>query len=201
MPLEAQSSTLSHGSSEPDGPLVARAQSGDRVAFEELVRRYADRLYAVVLRFVSDGSEAEEVTQEAFLRAWRGIGGFQGRSQFFTWLYRIAINEAKRRTRRTDADRHQLIEHTPVDAAPDWSQSPERRAEDADLRAVLERAVRALPIAYRAPLILRDIEGLTTEEAAAVLDIREAALKSRLHRARLAVRRAIDESLGESHDE
>jgi RNA polymerase sigma-70 factor (ECF subfamily) len=85
-------------SAEAEVVLVERARSGDRAAFEELVRRYADRLYAVVLRFVADGGEAQEVTQEAFLRAWRSIGRFEGRSRFFTWLYRIGINEAKRRS-------------------------------------------------------------------------------------------------------
>ena len=93
--------------------LVERSQAGDREAFEELVRRYADRLYAVVLRFVADGDEAEEVTQEAFLRAWRSIGRFEGRAQFFTWLYRIGINEAKRRAERTPAARKGSIEAAP----------------------------------------------------------------------------------------
>jgi RNA polymerase sigma-70 factor, ECF subfamily len=173
---------------------VERAQAGDRSAFEELVRRHADRLYAVVLRFVADSGEAEEVTQEAFLRAWRSIGRFQGRSQFFTWLYRIGINEAKRRAeRRASAGTVTSLDDDPIDDAPDWSEAPELRAEQGDLRRVLEQAVRALPFDYRAPLILRDVEGLSTREAAEVMDLGEAAFKSRLHRARLAVRRALDE--------
>ncbi len=92
-------------STEEEGALVERARGSDRDAFEELVRRHADQLYAVVVRFVADGEEAREVTQEAFLRAWRSIGRFEGRSRFFTWLYRIGINEAKRRaTRRPPAE-------------------------------------------------------------------------------------------------
>src|SRR5919198_3814823 len=83
-----------------DGPLVERAQAGDRAAFEELVRRYADRLYAVVVRLTLDEQEAEEVTQEAFLRAWRSISRFPGSARLFTWLYRIGVNEAKRRAER-----------------------------------------------------------------------------------------------------
>lgn len=174
--------------------LVERSRAGDRAAFEELVRRHADRLYAVVLRFVADADEAEEVTQEAFIRAWRGIGGFDGRSRFFTWLYRIGINEAKRRSEREHAGRAaRSIEDSPIEDAPDWSEAPEARAEQRDLRRVLEEAVRALPPEYRAPLILRDVEGLSTEEAAEVMELGEAAFKSRLHRARLAVRRAVDE--------
>jgi RNA polymerase sigma-70 factor (ECF subfamily) len=179
--------------------IVAAARNGDRSAFEELVRRYADRLYAVVLRFVADADEAEEVTQEAFLRAWRSIGRFEERSRFFTWLYRIGINEAKRRAeRRPPPGVVSSLEDEPVPDAPDWSEAPEVRAEQGQLREVLERAVRALPIEYRAPLILRDVEGLSTEEAASIMELGEAAFKSRLHRARLAVRRAVDEHFLES---
>ena len=173
--------------------LIPRSQAGDRLAFEELVRRHADRLYAVVLRFVADAGEAEEVTQEAFLRAWRSIDRFEFRSQFFTWLYRIGINEAKRRgERRPPVGTVGSIEDSPIEEAPDWSDAPEFRVEQGQLRGVLEDAVRALPLDYRAPLILRDVEGLSTQEAAEVMGLGEAAFKSRLHRARLAVRRDVD---------
>jgi RNA polymerase sigma-70 factor, ECF subfamily len=173
--------------------LVERSQAGDRLAFEELVRRHADRLYAVVLRFVPNADEAEEVTQEAFLRAWRSIDKFERRSRFFTWLYRIGINEAKRRSEHgRAAGAVGSIEDRPIEEAPDWSEAPEFRAEQGQLRGVLEDAVRALPLDYRAPLILRDVEGLSTQEAAEVMGLGEAAFKSRLHRARLAVRRAVD---------
>jgi RNA polymerase sigma-70 factor, ECF subfamily len=179
--------------------LVERARGGDRSAFEELVRRHADRLYAVVLRFIGDADEAEEVTQEAFLRAWRSIDRFRGHSQFFTWLYRIGINEAKRRAHRSPAAGAVTpLEDSPLEDAPDWSDAPELRAEQHDLRDVLERAVRALPVDYRTPLILRDIEGLSTQQAAEVMELGEAAFKSRLHRARLAVRRAVDEYFAEA---
>jgi RNA polymerase sigma-70 factor, ECF subfamily len=174
--------------------LVERSQAGDRLAFEELVRRHADRLYAVVLRFVADADEAEEVTQDAFLRAWRSIDKFEFRSRFFTWLYRIGINEAKRRSERgPPAGAVGSIEDSAIEEAPDWSETPEFRAEQGQLRGVLEEAVRALPLDYRAPLILRDVEGLSTHDAAEVMELSEAAFKSRLHRARLAVRRAVDE--------
>jgi RNA polymerase sigma-70 factor (ECF subfamily) len=178
---------------EPEAVLVQRARSGDRDAFEELVRRHADHLYAVVVRFVADGAEAEEVTQEAFLRAWRSIGRFEGRSRFFTWLYRIGINEAKRRARRRPPVPVLSLDDEPIPEAPDWSETPEARLRQHDLRRVLEGAIRALPIEYRAPIVLRDVEGLSTQEAAEVMELGEAAFKSRLHRARLAVRRALDE--------
>jgi RNA polymerase sigma-70 factor, ECF subfamily len=186
------------GSADEEGLLVGRAQAGDRGAFEELVRRHADRLHAVVLRFVGDREAAQEVTQEVFLRAWRGIGRFQGRSRFFTWLYRIGINEAKRRAEREPAERTVSLDEEPILEAPDWSQAPETRAAQTDLRRVLEDSIRALPIEYRAPVILRDVEGLTTEEAAEVMELSEAAFKSRLHRARLVLRRAIDEHFMEA---
>jgi RNA polymerase sigma-70 factor (ECF subfamily) len=177
-----------------DGALVARARAGDLLAFEELVRLYADRLHAVVRRLVDDQHEAEEVTQEAFLRAWRGIATFKGDSQFFTWLYRIGVNEAHRRTTRrapVASLEEQLVE--PVDTRPE----PPRRLEQGDLRHALERAVQGLKPDQRAPLVLRDIEGLSTAEAAAILDLGEAAFKSRLHRARLAVRDAVRDYLPE----
>jgi RNA polymerase sigma-70 factor (ECF subfamily) len=178
---------------EAEAALVERAQGGDRAAFEELVRRHADRLYAVVLRFVADRDEAQEVTQEAFLRAWRSIDRFEGRSRIFTWLYRIGINEAKRRAARRPPVKVVSLDDEPIPEAPDWSEAPETRLRQADLRRLLEDAIRALPLEYRVPLILRDVEGLSTREAAEVMEIGEAAFKSRLHRARLAVRRALDE--------
>ncbi len=129
--------------------------------------------------------EAEEVTQEAFLRAWHGIERFERRSQFFTWLYRSGVNEAKRRAQRRPPQGQVVsLDQEPVAEAPDWSDAPELRAEPDDVRRILERAVRALPPDYRAPLILRDVEGLSTAEAAEMLDLGEAAFKSRLHRAR-----------------
>jgi RNA polymerase sigma-70 factor (ECF subfamily) len=181
------------GSAEEEDLLVRRAQAGDRGAFEQLVRRHADRLYAVVLRFVADREAAEEITQETFLRAWRGVARFERRSRFFTWLYRIGINEAKRRAEREPAERTASLDDEPILEAPDWSQAPETRAEQSDLRRVLENSIRALPIDYRTPVILRDVEGLSTEEAAEVMELSEAAFKSRLHRARLVLRRTLDQ--------
>ena len=179
-----------------EAALVDRAKAGERIAFEELVRRHADQLYGVVLRFVASAEEAEEVTQEAFLRAWRSIARFEGRSQFFTWLYRIGINEAKRRAeRRPPSGQVVSTEERPVYDTPDPREAPAAQAEQVELRVALERAVRALPVEYRGPIILRDLEGLSTTEAAAVMELGEAAFKSRLHRGRRAVRKAIDSYL------
>jgi RNA polymerase sigma-70 factor (ECF subfamily) len=180
--------------------LVRTAQSGDREAFEQLVRQHADRLYAVVIRVVGDRHEAEEVVQETFLRAWRSLGTFEGRSQFFTWLYRIGVNEAKRTYERRGA----RPASTPLEEAPgqaaDERHTPHARAEAQDLRQALEAAIIELPMDHRMPLVLRDIEGLSTAEAAEVMDLGEAAFKSRLHRARLAVRAAVEELVTEEDD-
>jgi RNA polymerase sigma-70 factor (ECF subfamily) len=182
---------------DPDGALVRSAQAGDREAFEVLVRRHADRLYGVVRRCGLGSDAAQEVTQEAFLRAWRSIGSFEGRARFFTWLYRIGLNEAKRRREREPpgAMLSSLDEAGAIDPI-DETLEPYARLARAELRAALEGAVRALPLKYRAPLILRDIEGLSTAETAAILGLGEPALKSRLHRARAVVRDAIEAQLG-----
>lgn len=172
--------------------LVARAKAGEREAFEVLVRHNADRLYAVVLRFSATESDAEEATQEAFVRAWRSLARFRSESRFFTWLYRIGVNEAKRITgRRPGAGTVVSAEERPLDDISDERPGPQPLAEQSELRVVLEGAVRRLPEKYRAPVVLRDIEGLSTMEAADVLGLNEAAFKSRLHRGRMALRRDV----------
>ena len=183
--------------SEREEQLVARARAGDREAFEELVREHADRLHAVVLRICGDVHEAEEVTQETFLRAWRSLERFEGRSRFFTWLYRIGVNEAKRRLERGGRrPRTTSLEDPAIEVADDRP-GPDARAEAGDLQRALERAILDLPVKYRMPLVLRDVEGLSTAEAADIMDLAEAAFKSRLHRARLAVREAVEPFMGD----
>ena len=182
---------------DPDGVLVIRARAGDRAAFEELVRRHADGLYRAVRQFGLPCDAAEEVTQEAFLRAWRGIGSFRGDARFFTWLYRIGLNEANRRRRREAARRFvRSLDDADAVEPSDVREEPYARVAHTELRQALAAAVLALPHKYRAPLILRDVEGLSTADAAAILGVGEAALKSRLHRARAAVRSALQDRLG-----
>jgi RNA polymerase sigma-70 factor (ECF subfamily) len=169
--------------------LIARAAGGDMAAFEELVMRNADRLFASLRRFGLDDAEAQEVAQETFLRAWRSLPRFEGRSRFFTWLYRIGFNEAQRRlARRPAAGVVVSTEERPLDELADGRPGPTEQAEREELRAALRRALGELPVDLRAPVVLRDIEGLSTREAAAVLDLGEPAFKSRLHRGRMALR-------------
>jgi RNA polymerase sigma-70 factor (ECF subfamily) len=183
-----------------DRELVSRAREGDRAAFEQLVHLHADRLYAVVLRATGDRDEAEEVVQETFLRAWRSVRSFEGRSQFFTWLYRIGINEARRSGERRRARPQPAPLADAGSEVADERQAPHARARVHELRRALEQAIMGLPLDYRMPLVLRDVEGLSTEQAAAVMDLGEAAFKSRLHRARLAVRSAVEDYLAEEDD-
>ena len=180
---------------DPDGALVTRAQRGDRAAFEELVRRHADHLYGVIRRFGLSRDAAEEVSQEAFLRAWRSIGSFSGQARFFTWLYRIGLNETKRRLEREPRALVRSLDEEGALEPSDVRDEPHAKVANAELRVALADGVRALSVKYRGPLILRDIEGLSTADAAAILGLSEAAFKSRLHRARIAVRKTVADHL------
>ena len=151
--------------------------------------RNADRLFASLRRFGLDDAEAQEVAQETFLRAWRSLPRFERRSRFFTWLYRIGFNEAQRRLgRRRPAGTVVSGDVYPLEQIEDASPGPPASAETRELAAALARALRELPVDLRAPVVLRDVEGLSTREAAEVLDLGEAAFKSRLHRGRMALR-------------
>src|SRR6478672_3506478 len=180
-----------------EASLLARAQAGDVGAFERLSGAYADRVFMLLLRLLGDCSEAEDVAQEVMLRAWQGIGGFRGTSSYFTWLYRIAVNEANRALEK----RGRRPPTVPI--GPDElrlpgpaTDDPSRQAEFSELRRALARALAELPAALRTAVVLRDVEGLSTQEAAEIAGVSQAAFKSRLHQARLRVRAAIgDEAL------
>jgi RNA polymerase sigma-70 factor, ECF subfamily len=180
------------GLDDDDAALVRRASEGDMKAFEELVMRHADGVYVVLRRFGLDDDEARDVAQETFLRAWRGLPRFEGRARFFTWLYRIAYNEAQRRlSKRPPAGAVVSTEERPLDDLAADAPGPAEEVEREELRDALAAALRELPVDLRAPVVLRDVEGLSTREAASVLDLGEAAFKSRLHRGRMALRRLL----------
>jgi len=175
-----------------EASLLARAQAGDVGAFERLSGAYADRVFMLLLRLLGDRSEAEDVAQEVMLRAWQGITRFHGQSSYFTWLYRIAVNEANRaRERRSRRPARVAIGVDELQLPAPAALDPSRQAENSELRRALGRALAELPPPLRTALVLRDVEGLSTQEAAEIAGISQAAFKSRLHQARLRVRVAI----------
>ena len=181
---------------ETEASLLARAQAGDVAAFERLSGAYADRLFMLLLRLLGDRAEAEDVAQEVMLRAWRGITRFRGQSSFFTWLYRIAVNEANRvLEKRARQPGGVLIGARELDLPASPAQDPSRQAENSELRRALGQALAGLPPPLRTAIVLRDVEGLSTQEAAEIAGVGQAAFKSRLHQARLRVRAAIGDEV------
>ncbi|MET8850528.1 sigma-70 family RNA polymerase sigma factor [Amycolatopsis sp. NPDC004625] len=174
-----------------DAELLAKAAGGDETAFGVLVRQHTPRMYRVALRITGSAAEAEDVVQEAWLAAWRSLGGFRQESAVSTWLYRVVTNgalAALRRRRPTvslDApDPQSTVDSALLAAAVPGPEGRVVRAEEVD--AVL-RAVGRLEVSQRVPLVLRELEGLSYEEVAEVLDVNVGALRSRLHRARVAL--------------
>jgi RNA polymerase sigma-70 factor, ECF subfamily len=154
---------------------------------------HAERVYGALRGFGLDAGEADEVAQEVFVRAWRGLGRFEERARFSTWLYRIAFNEAQRRlARRPSARAEPVPDPDRDDQIAALPESPERGPEavtlDREFERALDNALDQLPADWRAAVVLRDIEGLSTEEAAEVAGIGQAAFKSRLHRGRMQLR-------------
>jgi RNA polymerase sigma-70 factor (ECF subfamily) len=165
-----------------DDALVRRARAGDREAFGRLVEAYQAPVFRVVRGIVGDPSDAEDVAQEVFLKAYGALGRFRGESGFFTWLYRIAVNEALRAARRRRPTAP-LDEGIPVEAPP--VPQPD---EDGPSLALLERLLRKLPEEFRAIVVLRDLEGLPYREVAETLEIPMGTVMSRLFRARRELR-------------
>jgi RNA polymerase sigma-70 factor (ECF subfamily) len=174
-----------------DEEVVARVRAGDRALYEILMRRHNQRLYRAVRAILRDESEIEDILQEAHLVAYRSLADFEGRSRFSTWLVRIAVNKALDRLRR----RSRLVALDPeTEARPaesrriaSWSaasEDPEQHSARRELAHRLERAIDALPDAFRAVYVLRDVDGMSTQETAASLDLEVATVKTRLHRAR-----------------
>ena len=168
----------------------------DRSDFERLVEEYADRVYNVAIRITGHVADAEDAAQEAFLNAFRSWATFRGDSSRGTWLYRIAVNAALARVRQREmvdylSDTGEAVEY------PDWSPSVADVVQRTELRHVVLNGLSLLEPEHRAVIVLRDIDGLSTAEAASILEISEAALKSRLHRARLLLRAYLSEYLSD----
>jgi RNA polymerase sigma-70 factor (ECF subfamily) len=182
--------------------LVARAATGDHAAFTELVRRHQDRIYGLAYHLLRDAAEAEEVVQETFLSALEKLSGFRGEAAFGTWLYRVAANAALMRLRRRKRAPEQARAAPIEDLLPhfdaegnlqhevqhDWSKRADDQLSDREVRRAIEEAVQNLPEDHRIVFLLKDVDGLSNEAMAELLGLSVAAVKSRLHRARLALR-------------
>ena len=175
--------------------LVDAARGGDVGAFEQLVKRYDRNVFRIAQHITQNREDAEDVVQDAFLKAFQILGQFQGQSKFYTWLVRIAVNEALMRLRRRRPERMVSIDEdvkTEDDSIPreiaDWSPNPEQLYNQGELKEILQKTIQGLPPSFRTVFILRDVEGLSTEETADALGLSVPAVKSRLLRARLQLR-------------
>ena len=179
--------------------LVGAARNGDVAAFEQLVRRYDRNVFRIAQHITQNREDAEDVVQDAFLKAFQNLGQFQGQSKFYTWLVRIAVNEALMRLRRRRPERMVSLDEdvqTEEDSMPrevaDWAPNPEQLYTQAELKDILSKTVQGLPPGFRTVFVLRDVEGLSTEETAEALNLSIPAVKSRLLRARLQLRERLN---------
>ncbi len=178
-----------------EAAVVAQARLGNANAFNELLRRYERKIFRLALHITQNREDAEDVLQEAFLKAFEHLDQFQGQSKFYTWIVRIAVNQALMKLRKRKSDRSVSLDDT-VDTGEDnivreiaaWDENPEQQFSREELNRILTSAVDGLAPIYRAVFVLRDIDGLSTEEAAEALELSVPAVKSRLLRARLQLR-------------
>jgi RNA polymerase sigma-70 factor (ECF subfamily) len=178
-----------------EAALVAAAKAGDAGAFSELVQHYDRRVFRMAKQITQNDDDAEDVLQETFLKAYTHLDDFQGNSKFYTWVVRIAVNEALMKLRKRRSDRTVPLDD-PIDTGEDevvreiavWDQNPEDTYSREELATILDDAVQSLKPAYRTVFILRDIEEMSIEETAEALNLSISAVKSRLLRARLQLR-------------
>ena len=189
-----------------DNALLKRLQTGDERAIGELVDTYGQRIYQLAFRYLRNREDAEEVTQDVLFKVYRKVGAFRGDAALSSWIYRITFNTAMSRLRTgkhkpLTSDEPPVTLERDVRSAPrrepaDWSQMADERVFRAQLRRRVLQAILALPAIYRAPVMLRDLQGLSTEEASAMLRVKDQTLKSRLHRGRVILRRQLADFAG-----
>ena len=190
-----------------EAALVAAAKAGDIGAFEDLVKRYDRNVFRIAQHITQNREDAEDVVQDAFLKAYGNLEQFQGQSKFYTWLVRIAVNEALMRLRRRRPERMVSLDEdvkTEEDSMPreiaDWTPNPEQQYNQAELKDILSRTIQGLPTSFRTVFVLRDVEGLSTEETAEALGLSIPAVKSRLLRARLQLRERLTKYFRKKRD-
>jgi RNA polymerase sigma-70 factor, ECF subfamily len=182
--------------------LVTEAKAGSYEAFEDLVNRYEKKIYRLGLNLTGNPEDAEDMLQETFLKAFEHLSNFREDSRFYTWIVRIAINQGLMKLRKRRSSKEVQMEDAenedgeviPRDFA-DWRPNPEQELERTELETILQNAARSLPMTFRTVFFLRDVEGLSTEETAELLNLSEGAVKARLFRARLRLREELSKIL------
>jgi RNA polymerase sigma-70 factor (ECF subfamily) len=195
MDLSPMSAMSSPAELDNESAVVALARQGDAKAFSELLERYETKIFRLALHITQNREDAEDVLQETFLKAYEHLDQFQGNSRFYTWIVRIAVNQALMKLRKRKSDRTVSIDET-VDTGEDtvareiaaWGDNPEQRYGREEMQEILRSAIESLAPIYRAVFVLRDVDELSTEETAEALDLSVPAVKSRLLRARLQLR-------------
>jgi RNA polymerase sigma-70 factor (ECF subfamily) len=184
-----------------EAALLARMQAGDDDAFEACARTYCGQMLLLARRILRNDEDANDAVQDAFLSAFKGISQFKGQSRLGTWLHRIVVNAAlgrlRNRQRHPEKSIEDLIPHFgdgehQIDPPVPWQATPDTTVQKQETRELVQRCISLLPETYRIVLLLRDIEGLATEETAQVLGTSTAVIKTRLHRARQALRSMLD---------
>src|SRR5512140_1130971 len=185
-----------------DAPLIERVKAGDHAAFEELVRRYEGKVYQLALRLTGNEMDAMDVIQDVFLSVYQKIDTFRGAAAFSSWLYRITANAAfaKLNQRRRAAavsldDVLTAVEEQSHDVHTEWSLKPDAVLSNKEARDALEKAIAALPDDFRTVVILRDVQNMSNQDVAESLNLSVPAVKSRLHRARLILRKRLGDYL------
>ncbi|MGE5245561.1 MAG: RNA polymerase sigma factor [Betaproteobacteria bacterium] len=188
--------------------LLSRLQAGDEQAVVELAETYGSKVYQLAFRYLRNKEDAEEVMQDVLYKVYRKVGAFRGDAALSSWIYRITFNAAMSRLRtaryqRLREEERQLAaasgdetSQTARQDVADWSDLADERVLRSQMRRRVLRAILALPAIYRAPVVLRDIQGLSTEEASAMLRVKDQTLKSRLHRGRLILRKQLSDFAG-----
>jgi RNA polymerase sigma-70 factor (ECF subfamily) len=187
--------TVSTQAGTDETALVAQAREGDTRAFGELVKRYEGKIFRLAQHVTQNREDAEDVLQETFMKSYEHLDQFQGNSKFYTWIVRIAVNQALMKLRRRKTDRSVSLDE-PIDTGEDtvvreiaaWDENPEQRFSREEIGSILDLAIQGLEAPYRSVFVLRDIDELSTEETAEALDLSVPAVKSRLLRARLQLR-------------